>query len=388
MGVFTFFIISGFLLARSLAHDPSVIHFGINRILRIYPGFIFCVLVTALVLGPIGSSLNWRQYFSNPETSGYITAAISRLSDAGILPDVYAYKGVKDVQTVVNGSLWSLSFEVLSYLLLAFMWVAFRNIKVLLLAAATIFPAIYRSIPGVTYTLPYFAGGVFMYVVYRRFGLSPGIVACCAALLIASSLFGLQHQAFAVFGAYIVVFFGTKPNFVSALAMRIGDFSYGMYLFGWPFGQLMKQYSQTTSPWVLMVLAFPLVLATAAISYYLVERPSLKLKTPTAVLIQRVVAIRNPPQQLTVRIAATLAFLASAAAILTSNDRWWFVTSTLVEVVGWSALAAIIGFGVGKAYCMWTIPGHELPQDRALPPINPRYSKDVTARDWGRNVRH
>src|SRR5690349_8642449 len=56
-GVYTFFIISGFLLARSLAQDASVIRFAINRALRIYPGVVCCILITAFVIGPIGSSL-------------------------------------------------------------------------------------------------------------------------------------------------------------------------------------------------------------------------------------------------------------------------------------------------------------------------------------------
>src|SRR5690349_17761017 len=46
-GVFTFFIISGFLLARSLDQKTSLIRFSLNRVLRIYPGFILCIALTA-----------------------------------------------------------------------------------------------------------------------------------------------------------------------------------------------------------------------------------------------------------------------------------------------------------------------------------------------------
>jgi peptidoglycan/LPS O-acetylase OafA/YrhL len=48
-GVYTFFIISGFLLARSLARESGPSVFAINRILRIYPGFVFCVIITAFL---------------------------------------------------------------------------------------------------------------------------------------------------------------------------------------------------------------------------------------------------------------------------------------------------------------------------------------------------
>lgn len=90
-GVYTFFIISGFLLARSLALDPSVLRFAVNRILRIYPGFIFCVIATAIVLGPIGSSLSWSEYLVRSEVREYAATSLICLCDPAKLPGVYAY---------------------------------------------------------------------------------------------------------------------------------------------------------------------------------------------------------------------------------------------------------------------------------------------------------
>src|SRR5262245_33421710 len=57
-GVYTFFIISGFLLTRSLSLNPDPVQFAVNRALRIVPGFMFCILVTAVLIGPIVSSLS------------------------------------------------------------------------------------------------------------------------------------------------------------------------------------------------------------------------------------------------------------------------------------------------------------------------------------------
>src|SRR5688572_24255025 len=70
-GVFTFFIISGFLLARSLTSNPSAITYAVNRGLRILPAFLFCTVVVALVIGPLFSSMPARQYFSSPEVSSF-----------------------------------------------------------------------------------------------------------------------------------------------------------------------------------------------------------------------------------------------------------------------------------------------------------------------------
>jgi peptidoglycan/LPS O-acetylase OafA/YrhL len=357
-GVYTFFIISGFLLARSLAQDPSPVRFAINRTLRIYPGFIFCILVTALLLGPIGSSLAWREYSGSPGVFAYVTTALSCLCDT-TLPGVYAYEEAGNLRTVVNGSLWSLSFEVLSYLLLVCFWLALRNTGAvavalaLLAAAAMAFPAVYASIPGVTYTLPYFAGGVLMHSVQQHFGLKARVAALCAMGFVICAVFGLQRHAYAIFGAYLVVFFGNRPNLGSVFAARVGDVSYGVYLFGWPVEQLVKQYTHTTSPWLLMSLACPIVLAVASVSFHLVERPTLRLKTPLTMLARRALTIDDPVKRRAALPAATLAFLAVAAAILMSEKHWWYVTRSLGAVVLSSAVGAAAALAAVRAARAW-----------------------------------
>jgi len=71
-GVFTFFIISGFLLARSLDRQPDALRFAVNRVLRIYPGLIACALVTAFGLGLLGTALPWHAYLAHDDSIGYV----------------------------------------------------------------------------------------------------------------------------------------------------------------------------------------------------------------------------------------------------------------------------------------------------------------------------
>jgi peptidoglycan/LPS O-acetylase OafA/YrhL len=61
-GVFTFFIISGFLLTSSLASGAGVVQFSINRFLRIVPGFLFCIVATSLLIGALVTPLALRSY--------------------------------------------------------------------------------------------------------------------------------------------------------------------------------------------------------------------------------------------------------------------------------------------------------------------------------------
>src|SRR5947207_15607666 len=57
VGVFVFFIISGYLVTGSFCRRPTLGLFAWRRTLRIYPALVVNVLVCALLLGPIVSSL-------------------------------------------------------------------------------------------------------------------------------------------------------------------------------------------------------------------------------------------------------------------------------------------------------------------------------------------
>ena len=162
------------------------------------------------------------------------------------------------------------------------LWIALR--KPLLVAAALSFTALltvfvpYANsiIPGIAYTLPYFAGGVAMFVFVSRFGTHGWLALTSLLLLCLSAFIGIQHYAYAIFGAYLVVFIGERPNPASSFARRFGDWSYGLYLFGWPIEQLINQLSQTNDGFLLFLYSLPVALGAAAISWFVVEKPSLE----------------------------------------------------------------------------------------------------------------
>lgn len=281
-GVFVFFIISGFLLTRSLTERPDLVQFSINRFLRIVPGFVFCVAATSVVIGPLVTPLDLRAYFAQPEVYQYIGSSLMCLCDSWENPFLFAAD--PKLVGVKNGSLWSLSYEVLSYVFLLWLW-ALLGRPVLVAAAigavavATVLsPSVNRVVPGVAYTLPYFAAGVLMQVVHARFGTTKLGALASAGVLLASAFVGLQHYAFAAFGAYLVVFLAERPNAGSRFARRYGDLSYGLYLFGWPVEQLTQQVTGLRDGWQLFAASLPLVFACAAVSWWAVERPFLRLK--------------------------------------------------------------------------------------------------------------
>jgi len=354
-GVFTFFIISGFLLARSLAQEPDALRFAVNRVLRIYPGLIACAVVTAFGLGLLGTALPWQAYLRHADAVGYVGLTAQCLCARGWLPGVFGDGITDELQSIVNGSLWSLSYEVLSYTLLLALWLALRSVRatvfaLLALAIATLaLPLAHERLAGVAFTLPYFAGGALMYLVHERFGVNATVALACVAGVALAAWSGGLGLAYATLGAYLVVYLGTRPNPGSALSARVGDLSYGVYLYGWPVQQLVKQAMPGAGPWTMLALSTAATWACAWASYRCIERPALRLKAPVTAALRALVSgagRRDPSRDRVRRTGATAAFLLGTAVVLFSPwPLWWYVSFSLLGLAAVTAAGALLAAG-------------------------------------------
>src|SRR5499425_3624197 len=72
VGVFVFFAISGFLVTQSFEQTGHPLRFLAKRALRIFPGLFVALLLSALVLAPIVSTLQPSAYFSRAEPYEYV----------------------------------------------------------------------------------------------------------------------------------------------------------------------------------------------------------------------------------------------------------------------------------------------------------------------------
>lgn len=106
LAVVIFFIMSGFLVTMSFDRSISAGSFFYNRVLRIFPGLVFVVIVTAFLLGPFVSSLPLHEYFTNSHTYSYLmTITLRGHSAHDFLPGVLSRNILPNT---VNGSLWTL----------------------------------------------------------------------------------------------------------------------------------------------------------------------------------------------------------------------------------------------------------------------------------------
>src|ERR1700746_3860251 len=108
-GVPIFFFISGFLISRAFENNPVINEFALNRILRIYPALICCLLVSVLMVWMTG-------YFSSVHLSvgSLLTWLLAQASIGQFYnPDFLRGYGVG----VLNGSAWTITVELQFYLL-------------------------------------------------------------------------------------------------------------------------------------------------------------------------------------------------------------------------------------------------------------------------------
>src|SRR5437762_1937042 len=116
MGVWIFFVISGFLVTKSWTERPDVVAFAKARALRLFPALIVMLCLVAFVLGSALTLLPWATYFRSPGTYGFLIWNGSLAKTAYFLPGLFESN---PYPAIVNKSLWTLPLEVRLYILLA-----------------------------------------------------------------------------------------------------------------------------------------------------------------------------------------------------------------------------------------------------------------------------
>ncbi len=86
--------------------------------------------------------------------------------------------------------------------------------------------------------------------------------------------------------AYVTVFLGAT-KLPAIPFFRRGDYSYGIYLYGFPIQQAIVAITNTRDPFVLFALTVVPVTALAVVSWHVVEKPTLKLRKAFSMAAQR-----------------------------------------------------------------------------------------------------
>lgn len=306
-----FFALSGFLVYRSLENRNSITDYAVARLSRIWPGLMVMALVVAFA-GMLVSTLPAAAYVANPKLLAFI------LGNASIIHPVYELPGVNcgPIACNVNGSLWTIPWEIFCYIGLAAMYFLARvtgGPKLVLAAVSVSFAAaLLANVPTIHQLLAsklgskiYFIDqplrlwvafglGIAAYVCRRRLYLSWPIAVAIFVGAVAAQHTPFAVQARAIAAAYIVLCAGFRTGNGSA---TWGDYSFGMYIYGMPVLTAFIILGVTLPPLALTVAVAACTFVFAYLSWELVERRALEF--PKYLRGKRVLrhvhAPENPP---------------------------------------------------------------------------------------------
>lgn len=286
-----FFVLSGFLITSSWLRNPRPREYFVARALRIFPGLWVCLIVVAFVIAPIGVAIQG----GSPKKLLMSTAPIEYVLNNAVLNVYHASiagtpNGVPWPH-VWDGTLWTLIFELFCYIgvavagiigLLARRWaVPVAFVLAVCLAAVVSYPVFgMQTIPQMIarFAVVFLAGMLihqFRDVLPARWSL----VTICMVIAITSALLMPNYRVVgAIPLAYAVIVSGAlirNPRF----RLRT-DLSYGVYIYGWPMQQLLVICGLAfLNPFVFAVVAGAATLPLAALSWFVVEKRAMALKS-------------------------------------------------------------------------------------------------------------
>ena len=299
IGVKVLFLIGGYLITQSWERDPHPGRYALRRFFRFYPPYAVMVLLMAFVVGPLLSNLGMPAYFQSWYSSYlwnlrfYIVYAI---------PGTF---GSNPQEMVMNGSLWTMPVEALLYLLLPILLAAIRSRKkekgsFIAMCALTGIACVYdlwlhyaREGQQLVFyatdwnyamhvAVYFLIGSLFTWPQMKRFlNLQVGIAAMIAMICVqmAGSAWN-ELISYIAMPLFIFSFARMEKPMFSKLARKY-ELSYGIYLYGFFFQQLVVKWRiDSGAGWgfyTCFAMSLALTLVAAFLSSILVERPCLAL---------------------------------------------------------------------------------------------------------------
>ena len=283
MAVNGFFILSGLLITKSLVLGKSKVNFILARVLRIMPAFAVVLLAYAVFIGPFytapqGQTLGFFDYL------GYSVRTFMML-DPEATPGLIFPNGVIHA---FNGALWTIRFEVIAYIMAAgLVWTGIVRSP---LTAAGIclglticyFIAPHYTDSGSIIALlrltSAFSIGIALWYIPALRRLNWMTVGLAVMLFLAFGWFRFGEAMANIAMAAIIMKFGL-PTRVSTTVLKLPDWSYGIYLWHYPVMQVLLAGNPQLNAWQIFFLSLPITLVLAALSWNLVEKTSLRLKS-------------------------------------------------------------------------------------------------------------
>lgn len=288
-----FFITSGFLVTASLITRQNMSEFLWARILRIYPALWLMLLLTVFGLGAFLTSMKIDAYLTDSLTHHYLYKCGTLAAGVSFdLPGVFVLNPFKNS---VNGSLWTLPYEVKCYIILGLIWIALRfmkqeTVRLFKIAVATTCVGLGVYVVACQLNFPnetprerlffmFFYGAVF-YCLKEYIKLSKMVFLGVFVTLVAT--FSFNGVAFSIVYiltiAYCLFYLAYIPSGWYRKYNKLGDYSYGTYIYAFPIQQSVAALIPGVDAWSMMAISTVSTIVLAVFSWHVIERRALALK--------------------------------------------------------------------------------------------------------------
>ena len=256
LAVFGFFAISGFLIANSWIYSKGLVDFIQKRFFRLMPGYWVCLIISSFVFAPLYfvlSGKNILTYFTYNGLDSYHYFWDNILLDVRTRGIGEVLKNAKVGE--MNGPLWSLIFEFRAYILLAILGVfgIFKNKFLILLPLLFFWYSHYNVVFNPEYRTWFetWVGDFKIAVLFSYFFVGVAFLVWKDRIIMDWKIFSLamislfwviRIDRFALVApiaiTYIIIYLATVLP-IRNLSKKIGDWSYGIYIYSWPIQNLL-----------------------------------------------------------------------------------------------------------------------------------------------------
>lgn len=277
LAVYVFFFLSGIFISSSFINSKKTSRFVLMRVFRIYPALICCVLITVFVVGPIYSSLNLENYFGSGATWRYLRKNTTMIAFESTIPSVFSSN---KFNLAINGSLWTIPIELKCYffvLLTGFLGVL-KRIWFSIVTFIILLVICYCGPTDATDIKPFlsFSVGIIAYNFKDRLLLDLNVLTFMS--LLTAVMYLVNHDVFlhlfCLALLYATLVFGSS-TFARKIVLH-GDYSYGIYLYGFLVQQVIHYNYPNLSPYMSMFITIPVSFILGMLSWYFIESPSIK----------------------------------------------------------------------------------------------------------------
>lgn len=296
LAVDVFFITSGFLITGSYFSRNNVIAFVWARVLRIYPALIINMIFCVYIVGLYFTEKIKIDYIIDSQTvSFFLRNSLLFWGISYKLPGVFHDIPLQDV---VNGSLWTLPYEVKMYAILAFTLIFYSifkksliKIKFNTISLCVVFsclivyffnhfhPFLSDALLKFVRLFSVFFTGSLFYIYRDKIRLSSKWFFIALFILLASAknddLFFVFYYLFL---PYIVFYLAYVPSGKIRKFNQFGDYSYGLYIYAFPVQQSVAAFRPGITVSEMILYSSITTFALSFLSWHLIEKRFLRMK--------------------------------------------------------------------------------------------------------------